>query len=62
MTRGELLLLLLAGAVTAALGMRAEQKATPVIGFLGSASPGRNPVIARFIRDGARPAMSRDKP
>jgi putative ABC transport system substrate-binding protein len=39
MNRRELLLLL-AGAMTAAGALRAQQKAMPVIGFLGSASPG----------------------
>jgi putative tryptophan/tyrosine transport system substrate-binding protein len=48
MTRRELLLLL-AGAVTAALGVRAEQKATQVIGFLSGGSPGPfAPVVAAF--------------
>jgi putative ABC transport system substrate-binding protein len=39
MTRRELMLLL-GGVVTAPSALRAQQKATPVIGFLGSASPG----------------------
>jgi putative tryptophan/tyrosine transport system substrate-binding protein len=39
MNRRELMLLL-GGAITVARGLRAQQKATPVIGFLHSASPG----------------------
>jgi putative tryptophan/tyrosine transport system substrate-binding protein len=39
MKRRELMLLL-AGVLTAARGLRAQQKAMPVIGFLGSTSPG----------------------
>jgi putative ABC transport system substrate-binding protein len=43
------LLLLLAGAATAARTLRAQQKAIPVIGFLGSTSPGPNePALAAF--------------
>ena len=38
MTRRELLLLV-GGAVTASRALRAEQKAMPVIGFLGSIGP-----------------------
>jgi putative tryptophan/tyrosine transport system substrate-binding protein len=38
MKRRELIFLL-AGAITAARGVRAQQKATPVIGWLGSAAP-----------------------
>ena len=42
-------MLLLAGAVTAARGLRAQQKAVPVIGFLGSTSPGPYaPFVAAF--------------
>src|SRR5712671_7460359 len=48
MRRRELLLLL-GGAMTAARGLRAQQKAMPVIGFLGSTSPGPNePALAAF--------------
>ena len=48
MKRRELLLLL-AGAATAARTLRAQQKAIPVIGFLGSTSPGPNePALAAF--------------
>jgi putative ABC transport system substrate-binding protein len=47
MNRRELLALL-GAAMTAARGLRARQKAMPVIGFLGSASPDRNPVVAAF--------------
>ena len=43
------LMLLLGGAMTAARGLRAQQKAMPVIGFLGGASPGPNaPFVAAF--------------
>jgi putative ABC transport system substrate-binding protein len=42
-------MLLLAGAMTAARGLRAQQKAMPVIGFLGAASPGpATPFVAAF--------------
>jgi putative ABC transport system substrate-binding protein len=48
MKRRELMLLL-GGAMTAASGLGAQQKAMPVIGFLGSTSPGPNePALAAF--------------
>jgi ABC transporter substrate binding protein len=48
MKRRELLLLL-GGAMTAARVLCAQQKAMPVIGFLGGASPGPNaPFVAAF--------------
>ena len=48
MRRRELMLLL-SGALTAARGLRAQQKAMPVIGFLGLASPGSfAPFVAAF--------------
>ena len=48
MNRRELIFLL-AGAMTAGRGLRAQQKAMPVIGFLGSTSPGPNePALAAF--------------
>ena len=44
-------LMLLGGALTAARALRAQQKAMPVIGFLGSGSSGQNaPNIAAFSR------------
>jgi putative tryptophan/tyrosine transport system substrate-binding protein len=43
------LMLLLGGAMTAAGTVRAQQKAMPVIGFLGIASPGPYaPFVAAF--------------
>jgi putative ABC transport system substrate-binding protein len=48
MNRRELLILL-GGALMAARGLRAQQKALPVIGFLGSTSPGPfAPFVAAF--------------
>jgi len=46
MRRRELMLLL-AGAMTAARALRAQQEAMPVIGFLGSTSPGGQ--VALFV-------------
>jgi putative tryptophan/tyrosine transport system substrate-binding protein len=51
MRRRELMLLL-GGAMTAARALRAQQKAMPVIGFLGSASPGRNPALIAAFHQG----------
>src|SRR5438477_5476192 len=51
MRRRELLLLL-AGAMTAAPGVRAQQKAMPVIGFLGSGSPIPNAPFVAALRQG----------
>jgi putative ABC transport system substrate-binding protein len=48
MKRRELLLLV-GGAITAPSSLRAQQRAMPVIGFLGSASPGSfAPFVAAF--------------
>ena len=50
MRRRELMLLL-SGAMTAARALRAQQRAMPVIGFLGSTSPGPfAPLLAAFHR------------
>src|SRR6266446_2053506 len=46
------LMLLLGGAITAAGGLRAQQKALPVIGFLGAASPGPNAPFVAAFREG----------
>jgi ABC-type uncharacterized transport system substrate-binding protein len=45
-------LLLLGGAMIAARPLRAQQKAMPVIGFLGVASPGRNPGLVAAFHQG----------
>jgi putative tryptophan/tyrosine transport system substrate-binding protein len=43
------LIILLTGAMTAALAARAQQKAMPIIGYLDSTSPGfRVPFLAAF--------------
>ena len=47
MNRRELMLLL-AGALTAARALRAQQKAMPVIGYLGTLSGLRGPYLAAF--------------
>jgi len=50
MNRRELLLLL-GGVATAPRALRAQQKAMPVIGFLGSTAPGPYaPFVAAFRR------------
>jgi hypothetical protein len=44
--------------------VRAQQKAVPVIGFLGSTSPGglsAPPLLAAFLQGLARSATSKDK-
>ena len=51
MNRRELVLMLGVG-MTAARALRAQQKAMPVIGFLGSASPGRNAPLATAFHQG----------
>ena len=51
MNRRELMLLL-AGAVTASRALRAQQKAMPVIGFLGLTSPGPNAMVVAAFHQG----------
>jgi ABC-type uncharacterized transport system substrate-binding protein len=51
MRRRELMLVL-GGALTAARGLRAQQKAMPVIGFLGVASPGPYAPFVAALRQG----------
>ena len=46
------LLLLLGGAMTVAPALRAQRREMPVIGFLGSASPGRNPALVATFHQG----------
>src|SRR5207244_5940247 len=47
------LIILLAGAMGGwPSAVRAQQKAMPVIGFLGSASPGRNPALEAAFHQG----------
>ena len=51
MKRRELLVLV-GGALTAARALRAQQKAMPVIGYLGSTSAGpAAPVVTAFRQD-----------
>jgi putative tryptophan/tyrosine transport system substrate-binding protein len=45
-------MLLLGGAMIAARALRAQQKAVPVIGFLGVASPSRNPPLIAALHQG----------
>jgi putative tryptophan/tyrosine transport system substrate-binding protein len=45
-------MLVLGGALTAARGLRAQQKAMPVIGFLGVASPGPYAPFVAALRQG----------
>jgi putative ABC transport system substrate-binding protein len=51
MNRRELMLLLIGG-MTAARGLRAQQKAMPVIGYLSSTSPGPNTANVAAFRQG----------
>jgi putative ABC transport system substrate-binding protein len=51
MNRRELMLML-GTAMTAAPALRAQQKTLPAIGFLGSASPGRNAPLAAAFHQG----------
>jgi hypothetical protein len=50
---------LLSGAVAWPLAARAQQRAMPVVGFLGSETPELWAVCARSTRAWAKPAMSR---
>ena len=51
MNRRELLLLL-GGAMTVPRPLRAQQKAMPLIGFLGVAWPRRNPAVVASFQQG----------
>jgi putative ABC transport system substrate-binding protein len=51
MNRRELMLLLIGG-MTGARGLRAQQKAMPVIGYLSSTSPGPNTANVAAFRQG----------
>src|SRR5438105_3160948 len=51
MNRRELMLLL-GGAMTAGHSLRAQQKPTPVIGFLGAGSPGSQAALVAAFREG----------
>ncbi len=51
MNRRELLLLL-GGAVIASRSLHAQQKAMPVIGFLGAGSPGSQAALVAAFREG----------
>jgi putative ABC transport system substrate-binding protein len=51
MKRRELVLLL-SGTFTSARTLRAQQKAMPVIGFLGAASPGPSAPFVAAFREG----------
>jgi hypothetical protein len=55
MRRRELLLLLAAGAMSAARGARGQQKAMPVIGYLSGTSPGPNTANVAAFRHGLGP-------
>jgi hypothetical protein len=56
------LLLLLGGVMGAPGALRAQQKAMPVVGYLGSTSPGPNaPFVAEFQQGLAEAVMSRGK-
>jgi hypothetical protein len=59
MKRRELMLLV-GGAMTAAHALRAQQRALPVIGFLGLTSPGPNaPVVTAFRQGTERDRLRR---
>ena len=57
MDRRELMLLL-GGAMTAGRGLRAQQKAMPVIGILSLNSPGPNAPNVTLFRQGFRQGLS----
>ena len=52
MNRRELMMLLLGSAVTAVRPVRAQQRAMPVIGYLGGGSPEAIPAHLAAFRDG----------
>ena len=54
--RRRTVVLVLGGALTSARSLRAQQKAVPVIGFLGNTSPGHAASFVAALRDGLRSA------
>ena len=62
MIRRRQLLFVLGGSVIAARSLRAQQKAMPVIGFLGATSPGPSAAFLTAFQQGlSKPGLSREK-